>query len=197
MFNTMKSEIKMALQLKKKIIYVDESMFTTAQRLSHAYSNKNINIRVNELTANIQALAVVAGVSDKRGVEAYFIKPKSINSNSFIEFLELLLQNNNPLQTVLFMDNCAVHRSRKVTEFCKLLGLQMIFNVPYCPQYNPIERVWAIAKNLYKRSKLKQISYKNPKKHEKLVRESIESISETSVKSICEKTLQKEVLGNE
>ncbi len=172
-------------------------MFTTAQRLTQAFSNKKVNIRVNQLTANNEALAVVAGVSDRNGLEAYLMKPKSINSNSFIEFLEVLLHTNNPVSTVLFMDNCAVHRSRKVTEFCKLLGLQTIFNVPYCPQYNPIERVWAIAKNSYKRRKLKEISYKNPKKHEKNVKESMDSIPEATVRSICEKTLRNEVLGDE
>jgi transposase len=83
------------------------------------------------------------------------MRPKSINSNSFIDFLDVLLKDNNPLSTTLFMDNCSVHHSKKVTEFCKLLGLQIIFNVPYCPQYNPIERVWAVAKNSYKRRKLK------------------------------------------
>jgi transposase len=140
---------------------------------------------------------VVAGVSAERGLEGYLIKAKSINSNSFIEFLEILLQNNNPLSTVLFMDNCSVHHSKKVTEFCKLLGLQTIFNVPYCPQYNPIERFWAVAKNSYKRTKLKQNSYKNPRKHEKLVRESMDSIPEDTVASICDKTLRKEVLGDE
>ena len=115
-------------------------MFTTAQRLTQAFSNKKINIRVNQLTANNEALAVVAGVSAKVGMEAYLMKPKSINSDSFIEFIEILLQKNDPRLIAIFMDNCSIHHSKKVTKFCKLLGIQLIFNIPYCPQYNPIER---------------------------------------------------------
>jgi hypothetical protein len=47
MFLQMKSEIREALSMKKKIVFVDESMFTTAQRLTHAFSNKKSNIRVD------------------------------------------------------------------------------------------------------------------------------------------------------
>ncbi len=47
MFQQMKSEIRDALSMKKKILFVDESMFTTAQRLTHAFSNKKSNIRVD------------------------------------------------------------------------------------------------------------------------------------------------------
>ena len=69
------------------------------------------------------------------------MKPKSINADSFIEFIEILLQKNDPRLIAIFMDNASIHHCKKVTKFCDLLGLQAIFNVPYCPQYNPIERV--------------------------------------------------------
>jgi transposase len=140
---------------------------------------------------------VVAGVSAENGMEAYLMKPKSINSDSFIEFIEILLHNNDPRFIAIFMDNASIHHSKKVTKFCTLLGLQLIFNVPYCPQYNPIERVWSVIKNLYKRMKLKQISYKNPKKHELLVRNSMDSIIDKTVRSICLNTIHKEVLNKD
>ena len=41
------------------------------------------------------------------------------------------------------MDNCNVHHSKKVAKFLEENGISAIFNVPYSPEYNPIERVWA------------------------------------------------------
>ncbi len=64
----------------KKLIYVDEAMFTTASRLTHAYSSRGSNISVSESISNMKALAVLAGVSADTGLETYIIKPKSINS---------------------------------------------------------------------------------------------------------------------
>jgi transposase len=139
---------------------------------------------------------VVGAVSINSGLEGYLVKQKSINSDSFIEFLQHLLERNDPINTVLFMDNCSVHHSRKVKNFCESVNLKVIFNIPYCPQFNPIERVWAIVKNTYKRRKLKFVSYKDKKKHENLVRQCMDSISEKQVRSICEKTLMNEILSN-
>ncbi len=80
----MKKSLKSAYESKSRVIFVDESMFTTATRLSSAFSNTNNNIIVQERLLNSKALAVVAGVSIERGLEGYLLKDKSINSHSFI-----------------------------------------------------------------------------------------------------------------
>ena len=43
-FKTMKTETLLALKEGKKLIYVDEAMFTTASRLTHAYSSRGVNV---------------------------------------------------------------------------------------------------------------------------------------------------------
>jgi transposase len=100
---------------------------------------------------NNSALAVIGGVSAEGGFEGYLIKPKSIRGDSFIAFVENLLLVHDPAKLALFMDNCSVHHSKIVTKFLRDLSITAIFNVPYSPEYNPIERVWAIVKNQYKR----------------------------------------------
>ncbi len=83
-----------AAPLGRKIIYVDEAIFTTASWLSHAYSAQGTNICVTEVASSVQALAVVAGISVDRGLETFQIQPRSINSQSFISFLHTLLEIN-------------------------------------------------------------------------------------------------------
>jgi hypothetical protein len=150
----MKSYLELTLNSESKIIFVDESMFTTSTRMSHAYSSRNKNILLIEMLMNNDAIAVVAGVSIEAGLDGFLTHPKSIDSDTFIIFLDNLRESNVGRQITLFMDNCSVHHSKKVTSYIKEHGLIAIFNVPYSPQYNPIERVWAIAKNEYKRRKL-------------------------------------------
>ncbi len=62
------SEVLEVVNKGRRLIFVDEAMFTTASRLTHAYSAKNTNISVNEVALNTEALAVVAGVSTESGL---------------------------------------------------------------------------------------------------------------------------------
>jgi hypothetical protein len=80
MFLEMKSQVKDSMLKGQKIIYVDEAMFTTATRLTHAYSAVKSNVCVAEVSSSVQALAVVAGISAERGLEAFNIQQRSINS---------------------------------------------------------------------------------------------------------------------
>jgi hypothetical protein len=87
-FMMMISEVREVLEQGRRLIFVDEAMFTTASRLTHAYSANKTNITVSEVAVNSVALAVVAGVSAESGLETFLVRPKSINSQSFIAFLE-------------------------------------------------------------------------------------------------------------
>ena len=48
-------------------------MFTTATMLDRAYACKNQNVYIEDKLASSPALAVVAGVSQERGLEAHYI----------------------------------------------------------------------------------------------------------------------------
>ncbi len=114
-------------------------MFTTASRMTTAYSAKRLNIVVKKELVKSNALAVIGGVSAENGMEGYLIKAKSIKSDSFIIFLENLLLVHHPAKVALFLDNCSVHHSKKAKEFLIAHNIKAIYNVPYSPQYNPIE----------------------------------------------------------
>ena len=86
----MRSEVKDALERNYKLVFVDETMFTTSTVLTHAFSSKKNNIEISQDLMNNEALAVVGGVSADGGLEGYLVEKGSINSDSFIRFLELL-----------------------------------------------------------------------------------------------------------
>jgi transposase len=122
--------------------------------VTHAYSAQKTNVCVAEVASSVQALAVVAGISVDKGLETFHIEPRSINSQSFISFMHSLLDINSGQELAIFLDNCTVHHSKLVSSFVKENDITLIFNVPYSPQYNPIEHYWGLVKNSYKRQKL-------------------------------------------
>jgi transposase len=68
------------------------------------------------------------------------------------------------------MDNCRVHHSIKASNFIKENHIDVIFNVPYGPEYNPIERVWAQLKLQFKKQRLQAVLNGESPDYDKLVR---------------------------
>lgn len=101
----------------KKIVFLDETMFTTATVLTHAFSPRKTNIQIDQKLMNNEALAVIAGISSDNGFEGYLVKKNSIDSDSFIEYVQLLQEMNPGKPLAIFMDNASFHRSKKVKAY--------------------------------------------------------------------------------
>ena len=70
-----------------------------------------------------------------------------------------VLERSKPETFVLFLDNCRVHHSKKVSQLLLENRIDVIYNVTYGPQYNPIERVWSQIKLLFKKEKMGHILF--------------------------------------
>ena len=51
----------------------------------------------------------------------------------------------------VFWDNASIHRANVVKEAADRLGIKLIYNVPYRPDFMGVEFYWRKAKNLYYR----------------------------------------------
>ena len=67
----MRSEVMEALQSNKKIIFVDEAMFTYSTNAMLAYAPLRQNICIDEKLSSAPAIAMVAGVSVEAGLETW------------------------------------------------------------------------------------------------------------------------------
>ena len=63
---------------------------------------------------NTKAIAIIAGVSQTRGLELYMQFQKSINGIKFKIFLWELRQKYKYEKIALMLDNSSVHKSKKV-----------------------------------------------------------------------------------
>lgn len=95
---------------------------------------------------------------------------------------------------MLFMDNCRVHHSKKVKKHLSELGVTPIFNVPYSPQFNPIEKYWAMVKMYFKRMKLGAIQQGASVNHRDLVRQSLLNIDNEAIKTLSSRVCASKIM---
>ena len=64
---------------------------------------------------------------------------------------ELRMRIGYGIKIVLFMDNASFHRSLKTIEFAQKedIDIKLLFSVPYRCDFNPVERVFRLAKYNY------------------------------------------------
>ena len=67
----------------------------------------------------------------------------------FISFLKLLMRKHRGKHVFLFIDNVSIHTSKAAMRFLAdhAKEITVIFNAPYTPELNLIERYWGFLKN--------------------------------------------------
>ena len=88
----------------------------------------------------------------------------------------------------MFVVNCRVHHSKKVAEFIKANQIEFIFNVPYGPEFNPIERVWSKIKLAFKKARMATILEGKSPNFEKMLRKILTDYPQDKIRSICHGT---------
>ena len=73
-------------------------------------------------------------------------------------------------------------------------GITPIFNVPYSPEFNPIERVWAQIKARFKQARMGLVLEGHSPDYDKLVRQTMLGYPQEKIQSIVTKSM-KTVLG--
>ena len=97
-----------------------------------------------------QATAVIAGISRQRGMEIFSIFPKSVNIKKFLVFMEDLRRQRWADDIAIFLDQLSVHRSLIVRDRADELGIPIVFNASYSPDFMPIENVFSQVKHHFR-----------------------------------------------
>jgi hypothetical protein len=113
--------VKVTRLRDKKLVWVDEAVFTFNTFSTKAWSAKYQSVTVKDADAKIKTLALVAAISEDCGLEAFSIYPRSINTENFVAFVQLLSESFGGQEFSLFMDNLQVHKTKEVVEICKAL----------------------------------------------------------------------------
>ena len=115
-------------------------------------------------------LALLCGISKENGLEHFQIFEHSVNVDKFIEYLKLLRAANGEDKICLFMDNLSAHTSERAKTAMREYGFRFIYNVPYSPEYNPIEFVFSQVKRNFKSMRARKLMGLIQDSHEDLVK---------------------------
>jgi hypothetical protein len=157
LFTDMFHAVKATRLSDKKLVWVDEAVFTFNTFNTKALSGRNDSIRVQDADAWVQTMAFIAAISEDRGLEAWAMHPNSISTPEFVAFVEQLSSLFHGAEFAIFMDNLQVHKTQAVGDTCTELKVKHIFNLPYSPDFNGIEAFFSLVKAEYKKIMLQRL----------------------------------------
>ena len=115
----MHQAVKVARLRDRKLVWVDEAVFTFNTLSTRAWSSKYSRIQIDDADARVKTMALIAAISEDEGLEAFMIHPKSISTPEFVSFVDLLSNKFKGSEFCMFLDNLQVHKTKEVTELCK------------------------------------------------------------------------------
>ena len=139
------------------IIYCDETLFTRNTYQLSEYSCKKQPLTADARDFYLPPVWVIAFVEAKRGVVHTASYTESIDARKFLGYCKDVSLKMHGEPFTLFLDGASFHRSKDIKADLESLGITRIINVPYSPQYNPIEGCFSIVKNYFKRKRLHDI----------------------------------------
>ena len=113
---------------------------------------------IDENQIYTKPLYAIAAVSEEKGVEYVHYKDDPINADEFKWFLQVLQTKNEHVRTCIFMDNLAAHKTGLVRNYMEENDIKYIYNVPYSPDFNPIEAVFSKVKSYFNKRKLNALA---------------------------------------
>lgn len=135
------------------IISIDETSIDT--HISNDYGWSKKGKRLIKINKNLKVrYTVISAISNKKILLNKIIKG-SANAVIFVNFIKELIELIEPTNIIL-LDNARIHHSNLLKEYMKTKTNKFIYNVPYSPEYNPIEKVFSMVKNT-----LKNVNYTN------------------------------------
>ena len=107
----------------------------------------------------------------------------SLKQDKLINFFNKLNKNKIKNRTFL-MDNSSIHKSKKMIKYIKDNNLKVIYNIPYCSEYNLIEYIFSLL-----RKKLLNEEINNEKDIIKIIVKFKKEINKNHVKNIFNKCM--------
>lgn len=134
-----------------KIISIDESGFNNCNLNKKELSKKAkpINLPANE--KRIKNISLICA-STINNIIYYELHETSVNKIIYHDFIEMLIKKNKFKNYYFLFDNVPFHHCKKTLKLIKKTGNHYIFTPPYSPNNNPIESIFSIIKNKFKKN---------------------------------------------
>ena len=129
-----------------KLVFLDEAGFQCKLSRQFGRSLRGTRLVRYESAGRSRNFTIVGAVR-RSGRVVMRGSSRSMTLVRFLSFLRFHLLPRSSPKDVLVMDDLAAHKHRNIRRLCLQWIVRVIYPPPYCPEYNPIEQVWAWMKN--------------------------------------------------
>ncbi len=144
----------------KNIVSIDEIGFSSRVRPLKAWYKKS-HINYIKYKPNVNSInKSVCSCITSNGNISYKIQNNPYTKITFLDFLKTL---NLPKNTIILLDNVSFHHSKIIKNYALSKHWNLLYIPPYSPWFNPIENVFSVIKNHYRKNKDIDLAFKNIK----------------------------------
>jgi transposase len=136
---------------------------------------------VTEKQCAFKTHALLAAISIDGRMDHYEIFSRSVKNLDFSGYLKQQRQIHSEGPIVIFMDYMRVHHSRMSKELYEELGIIPVFKIPYSPQFNPIESVFSIIKQSFKKDVLYHLINGKRLMIQTLIRKAVNGVNQEKI----------------
>ena len=120
---------------KCKLLFADETCFTSKTLPRKTFASKRNNVEVDQEALNKGYRSALAAISTDGNIEHLKVTERAINAKKYVSWLRKLNEKlgGDKKKFYLFVDNLGVHKTPKVMRTYTELGIVPIFNSTYSP----------------------------------------------------------------
>lgn len=152
MFIQEKHKLKLQItKTRRNIISIDETSIELGLRQTKGWALKGSRC-LRKSTIKRQRYSLVLAINKTKVIGFQLVKG-SFNGESFKTFItDKIIPKSK--KASLLMDNARIHHYRKFTDLMNEDNVNIIYNIPYSPQFNPIEYVFNVLKTEIRNSSI-------------------------------------------
>ena len=132
-------------------ICIDESSFCVNDHSLYGYSKKGFQIKKIFKHKRYKERYTLLSAINKNGFINNKIIDGSVNSDIYLDFFKNNI--NNFKNKYILHDNARIHHTKKLKEYCSENNIFLLYIPPYTPEFNPIELIFSILKNHFRKFK--------------------------------------------
>ena len=89
-------------------------------------------------------VSLIVAMNNKKIIK-YKLYEQNVTGDKYLQFIKEINYKNKG--KYMLMDNATIHHTKKLKEYIKKKNINVIYNLPYCPEFNPIENVNSMIRN--------------------------------------------------
>jgi transposase len=95
-------------------------------------------------------VSLIVAMNNKKIIKSE-IYEQNISGDIYLKFIREINYKNKG--KYLLMDNAKIHHTKKFKAYIKKKNINVLYNIPYCPEFNPIENVNSMIRNYVRYNK--------------------------------------------